>query len=66
MLNEPSPFTVNCVVKLNPEAAPLPPGKSALQTPPADVCAVGVLLLLQPLSMSATSNRIATSFMKYP
>jgi hypothetical protein len=66
MFNEPLPFTVNCVVKLNPEAPPVPPCKSALQIPLAAFCAVCVLLLPQPLSMSATASRIATSFMKYP
>jgi hypothetical protein len=35
MFSEPLPFTVNCVVKLNPEAEPIPPDKSALQTPVA-------------------------------
>jgi len=45
MFNEPLPFTVNCVVKLNPEASPVPPCKAALQIPLAAFCVVGVLLL---------------------
>lgn len=65
MFNEPLLFTVNCVVKLNPEAGPIPPDKSALHTPLAAVCVVGELLP-QPLSMSATSSRSATSFMYDP
>jgi len=47
MFNEPLPFTVNCVVKLNPEASPVPPCKAALQIPLAAFCVVGVLLLPQ-------------------
>src|ERR1700730_56557 len=66
MLNEPLPFTVNCVVKLNPEAEPVPPGKSALHTPVAVAGVVVLLLLPQALNMNATSSRTATSFMKCP
>src|SRR5580692_3982220 len=64
-LSVPLLSTVNCVIKLNPEADPSPPLKLADHTPPVTLCAVG-LLLPQPFSMIATSNRIATSFMNVP
>src|ERR1700721_279595 len=49
-------------MKLNPDAKPSPPNISACQPPLTAVCTA--VELLHPFSMSATSNRIATSFMK--
>jgi hypothetical protein len=66
-LSVPLLSTVNCVIKLNPWEGGDPPlgSKLADHTPPVTLCAVG-LLLPHPSSMSATSNRIATSFMNVP
>jgi hypothetical protein len=64
MLNESSLFTVNCVLKLKPDALPSPPESCACQSPPLALCAVG-LPLPQPLINSA-SSRIAIRFMSIP
>src|SRR5580704_5719104 len=66
MLNAPPPpLTVNCVVKLNPDPMPSRPTSVADHSPLAAVC-VAVVLAPQPLSMTATSSSIATSFMTFP
>jgi hypothetical protein len=64
--NDPSPFTVNAVTKLNVEASPVPPVSTACQVPPAVVAAVVVLLpppQPQRVNASARSATTASRFM---
>lgn len=62
-LNDPSPFTVNVVTKLSPEASPLPPLSTACQVP-LEVVVAGVLLLPQP-EMANSSARSATTISRF-
>src|SRR6202035_3855665 len=51
-------------MKLNPDDKPSPPNISACQPPLTAVCTA--VELPHPFSMSATSNRIVTTFMNCP
>ncbi len=66
--NELSPLTVNVVIKLRPEASPLPPDNTACQVPLAVVAAVVVELpppQLATVNPSARSANTATSLFMF-
>ena len=63
ILSAPPLPTVKKELKLKPEDVPSPPDIAACQPFPTGVCTVVDVLVLHPLSRSAASSRIATSFM---
>jgi hypothetical protein len=64
MLSAPLLDTVNCVLKLNPDDVPTPPDIADCHTLPDGVCTA--LELPQPFTITASSSRIAISFMNFP
>jgi len=65
MFNDASPFTENVVIKLSPDASPLPPVSTACQVPLAVAGAVFVLLLLPHPERFDASARSATTTSRF-